>query len=81
MQHVRAMRIKRLSIVIAIGGCAMIVAGILGPAPWLARQSIFEFTAREPKNRNPAEPGEPPEWGSATLVDDLEVPEGAPSVS
>ena len=43
-------------------GCSL--AGMLVPAPcpWLARESIFEFTAREPKNRNPAEPGAPPEW-------------------
>ena len=80
MQHVRAMRIKRLSIVIAIGGCAMIVAGILGPAPWLARQSIFEFTAREPKTRNPAEDG-PPNNGTATVVGDSVVLDGPPSVS
>lgn len=61
-----AMRMTQLSIVIALGACAMIVAGILGPAPWLARESIFEFTAREPKNRGPAEPAAPPNDGPAT---------------
>jgi hypothetical protein len=51
------MRITRLSIVIATGVCGMLIAGMLVPAlcPWLARESIFEFTAREPKKRNPAE--------------------------
>jgi len=70
------MTITRLSMVIALGACAMIVAGILGPAPWLARESIFEFTAREPKNRNPAEPATPLNDGPATPPDNWEVTEG-----
>ena len=76
------MRITRLSIVIAIGVCAMMVAGILASsAPWLARESIFEFTAREPKNRNPAEPGAPPNGGPATPAGNSGVTKGPPSVS
>ena len=50
------MKITHLSILIATGLCAMVVVGILGSvAPWLARESIFEFTAREPKDRNAAD--------------------------
>jgi hypothetical protein len=76
------MRITRLSIVIAIGVCAMMVAGIFASsAPWLARESIFEFTAREPKNRNPAEPGAPPNGGLTMSPGNSEVAEGPPSVS
>jgi hypothetical protein len=77
------MRITRLSIVIATGVCGMLIAGMLVPAlcPWLARESIFEFTAREPKNRNPAEPGAPPNGGPGTPADNSGVTEGPPSVS
>jgi len=69
-------RLSMVSMVIALGACAMIVAGILGPAPWLAPESIFEFTAREPKNRNPVEPAAPPNDGPATPPDNWEVTEG-----
>jgi hypothetical protein len=77
------MRITRLNIVIATGVCGMLIAGMLVPAlcPWLARESIFEFTAREPKNRNPAEPGAPPNGGPATPAGNSGVTEGPPSVS
>jgi hypothetical protein len=62
------MKIIHLSVVMATGACALVFAGMLvpAPAPWLARESIFEFTAREPTNRNPAEPGAPPNGGPAT---------------
>jgi len=45
------MKITNLSIVITTGVCAMLTACMLAPAlaPWLARESIFEFTAREPR--------------------------------
>ena len=75
------MKITNLCIVIATGVCAMIVVGFLGPAPWLARESIFEFTAREPKNRNPSEPGIAPNGGPATPSGNSEVTDGLPSVS
>ena len=77
------MRITRLSIVIATGVCGMLIAGMLVPAlcPWLARESIFEFTAREPKNRNPVEPGAAPNAGPATPNGSSEVTDGPPSVS
>ena len=77
------MKITHLIIVMTTGACAMLIAGMLAPAlaPWLAQDSIFEFTAREPKERNPAEPGAPPNGGPATPVDDLGVTEGPPSVS
>jgi hypothetical protein len=77
------MRITRLIIVIATGVCGMLIAGMLVPAlcPWLARESIFEFTAREPKNRNPVEPGAEPNDGPATRLGDSGVAEGPPSVS
>ncbi len=76
------MRITRLSIVIATGLCGMMVVGILASAaPWLARESIFEFTAREPKDRNPAEPGAPPNGGDARGSGDAGLTEEPPSVS
>jgi hypothetical protein len=52
------MKIPHLSIVMATSACGMLLTVMLVPdlCPWLARESIFEFTAREPKNRNPAEP-------------------------
>jgi hypothetical protein len=77
------MRITRLIIVIATGVCGMLIAGMLVPAlcPWLARESIFEFTAREPKNRNPAEPGAPLNGGLTMSPGNSEATEGPPSVS
>lgn len=76
------MKITNLSIVIATGVCAMMFAGLLASsAPWLARESIFEFTAREPKNRNPAEPGAPPNGGPATPAGNSGVTKGPPSAS
>ena len=77
------MKITHLIILMATGVCGMVVACMLmpEPAPWLARESIFEFTAREPKNRNPAEPGAPPNGGPATQLGNSGVTEGPPSVS
>jgi hypothetical protein len=76
------MKITHLSIVMATGACGMLLAGMLVPAvaPWLARESLFEFTAREPKDRNPAEPGDTPNGGPATQGGDSEVTEGPSSV-
>jgi hypothetical protein len=75
------MKITHLIIVMATGVCGMLIAGMLVPAPcpWLARESIFEFTAREPKNRNPA--GTEPNGGPATPSGNSEVTDGPPSVS
>jgi hypothetical protein len=75
------MKITHLSIMMATGACAMVIASMLVPAvaPWLARESIFEFTAREPKNRNPA--GAERNGGPATQGGDSEITEGPPSVS
>ena len=77
----RYMKITHLSIVMATGACAMVIASMLVPAlaPWLARESIFEFTAREPKNRNPA--GAAPNGGPATPSGNSEVTDGPTSVS
>jgi hypothetical protein len=77
------MRITRFIIVIAAGVCGVLIAGMLVPAlcPWLARESIFEFTAREPKNRNPAEPDAAPKGGPARPSGDLGGTEGSLSVS
>jgi len=77
------MKITHLIIVMTTGACGMIVAGMLTPAlaPWLARESIFEFTAREPKNRNPGEPGTAPNGGLATRRGDSEITEGPQSVT
>lgn len=75
------MRITRLSIVIATGVCGMLIAGMLVPAlcPWLARESIFEFTAREPKKTNPADAA--PKGGPAVPAGNSGAMEGPPSVS
>jgi hypothetical protein len=72
------MKITHLSVVLATGACAMVIAGMLAPAlaPWLARESIFEFTARKPKNRNPVEPGAGPNGGPATQSGDSESASG-----
>jgi hypothetical protein len=80
---VSVMKITQLSIVMTAGACAVIIAGMLVPAmaPWLARESLFEFTAREPRNRNPAEPGAAPNGDPAWQVGDSEVAERPPSVS
>ena len=77
------MKITHLIVVMAIGVCVMIVAGMLMPGltPWLAQESIFEFTARERKNSNPAEPGTAPNGGPATPIGNSEVTDGSPSVS
>ena len=77
------MKITHLIIVMATGVCVMIVAGMLMPAlaPWLAQESIFEFTAREAKNSNPAEPGTAANGGPATPIGNSEVTERPPSVS
>jgi hypothetical protein len=29
--------------------CAVLMAGIMSPMPWMAKESIFEFTARQPR--------------------------------
>ena len=74
------MKITHLSIMMTTGACAMVMASMLVPAvaPWLARESIFEFTAREPKTRNPAEPGTARNGGPATQGGDSEITEGPP---
>lgn len=77
------MRMSRLSLVIATGACAMVFAGMLTPdlAPWVARENLFEFTARESGNRNPDELGAPPNGNPSTPSGDAEVAEGPTSVS
>jgi len=77
------MKITHLLMVMTTGVCGMIVALMLmpEPAPWLARESLFEFTAREPKNRNAAEPGPAPNGGPATPSGHAEVTDEPPSVS
>jgi hypothetical protein len=74
------MKITHLSIVMATGACGMLLAVMLVPAPcpWLAQESIFEFTAREPKNRNPVEPGAEPNAGPATQAGNSGVTKGPP---
>lgn len=76
------MKITRLIIVMATVVCGIIVAGMLMPglAPWLARESVFEFTAREPKNRNSAESGAA-HGGPATPSGDLGVTDEPPSIN
>jgi len=40
-------------LVVATGICAMFALGLfVSSAPWLARESIFEFTARAPTGKN-----------------------------
>lgn len=69
------MKITHLGIVMATGACAMVIAGMLAPemAPWLARESVFEFTAREPKNRNPADPGPATQLGNSGAAEEPSV--------
>jgi len=67
--------------VIAAGLCAMVFVGILASAaPWLAPEGIFEFTAREPKNRNPAEPSFPPRGDPASPSGDAGAADRPPPV-
>jgi len=54
------MKTKVLGIMVVTGVCAVIVAGLILPAPWLARESIFEFASREPQDDEVGEPGAPP---------------------
>jgi hypothetical protein len=77
------MKITHLIIVMTTGACAMLIAGMLAPAlaPWLEQESIFEFTAREPKNSNPAEPGTAPNGGPATPIGTWALTEGPPSMN
>lgn len=76
------MRSTRFTIAIATGLCSMVVVGILGSeAPWLARESIFEFMAREPENKNPAEPDAPPKGGLTTPSANSGAAEEPPSAS
>lgn len=53
----------------------MVLAGMLTPdvAPWVARENLFEFTARESRNRNPDEPGTPPNGSPSSLSGDSDV--------
>lgn len=76
------MKITHLIIVMATAVCVMVVAGMLmpEPAPWLARESIFEFTAREPQNRYPSEPGTAPKGGPDMQLANSGATEGPPSV-
>ena len=61
------MKMVHLFLLMATGVCGVIVAALLmpGPAPWLARESLFEFTAREPEDSEPAEPGTEPDHDPA----------------
>jgi hypothetical protein len=54
---------------------------LVSAARWLARETISEFTTREPKNRNPAPPGAPPNGSPGTPLGNSGVAEGPPSVS
>jgi len=47
---VKAMKNRKLGWVILAAICAVLIAGVLSPVPWVARESIFEFTARQPEN-------------------------------
>jgi len=71
----------RLSGLIASIMFVMLLAGMLVPVPWLARESILEFTAREPRNRSPAEPGAAPDNDPATPGGNSGVTDGPLSVS
>jgi hypothetical protein len=58
-KYCRVMKIRRWSLLITISGLAVLTAGALLPFPWLARESIFEFTARNPKSKDVGEPDGP----------------------
>jgi hypothetical protein len=58
------MKVLHLGTVVAVVVCAMVGVGVLASAaPWLARESLFEFTAREPNDSPPAEPAVQPNPG------------------
>ena len=46
----KALKSRKLGLVILAGICAVLMAGVLAPVPWVAKESIFEFTARQPQN-------------------------------
>ena len=74
------MKISNLNIVVATAVCAMLLVGMLASsAPWLARESIFEFTSRDPKKRNPADDAS--KGGPAERLGNSGATEGSPSVS
>lgn len=44
------MKCPKLGFVILAAICALLVAGVLSPVPWVAKESIFEFTSRQPQD-------------------------------
>ncbi|MHC1764672.1 MAG: hypothetical protein AB9869_10245 [Verrucomicrobiia bacterium] len=52
------MKAKGLVAAFGITVVCMLIAGVLLPLPWIARESIFEFTARTPRAKDPAQPPE-----------------------
>jgi hypothetical protein len=44
------MKGRKWGLVILAGICAVLVAGVLSPLPWVAKASLFELTARQPQN-------------------------------
>ncbi|MBI2949754.1 MAG: hypothetical protein HYY23_19150 [Verrucomicrobia bacterium] len=50
------MKSKQVSVFIASIVLVMLTAGMLLPLPWLARESLFEFTARMPKGNDITKP-------------------------
>lgn len=74
------MKTTFLGALLVTGVCAVIVTGIMLPAPWLARESLFEFAAREPRNKDAGEPGAPPQDDPVKPVGDPEAPGEAAAV-
>jgi hypothetical protein len=60
------MKSPHWGVLIAVSVLSVLTAGVLLSLPWLARESLFEFTARAPKNKNLSEP-EGPMNGSRTF--------------
>ena len=80
-QPVRNMNKRLLTIPVTIVVLAGLVGGVIMPLPWLARENLFEFTARETNRSGLAKPCAPPNGSPATPPGNSEVAEEPPSVS
>ena len=76
------MRTTPLTKLVTTSVCAIVFLGLFpSAAPWLAQESIFEFTAREPANDNPADSPVPPNGGPAQSLGKSDVNGALPMVS
>lgn len=59
------MKARLLSFLVASSVLGLLVAGVLLPAPWIAKESIFEFTARAAKAKGFGKPADSANTGGA----------------